>query len=160
MGMAGADPRHEAIPKHTMFNVGKDHLPGQTATPIIGIIERRSSTATEGEGPDQVASPDVLLCQLANTGAVDLSITVEQSADNLTSGDAYAAKSIRVDGADVAGGTLTVVPGGRTVFLIEWALDDDNFLKFETDSTPDATGELTIAHYDGTLIPFARIRAD
>ena len=63
---------------------------------------------------------------------------------------------IRVNAAAVANGELTVEPGGAAVFLIEWDGSHDDYLKFHT-LAPGAFGELTLAHYNGTLTTRERI---
>jgi len=149
----------EPLPRHAQFPIGAryDGQDASTFTPIVGIIKREAPA--EASGTDSpVAHPRTLYCLARNHGDAAFTLAVEDSANNNLANvpgqpavaDAYAARSIRVDGADVGGGTLVVQPGGAAVFLVEWPLADDDYIKFEVDDEA-AHGDLTVAHFGGAL---------
>lgn len=156
--MPAANPQHEVIPRHTMFQIGRDLLPTQANNPLVGIVKREG--VLEVTDPAAQANPPVrivLLCQVSNFGSAAFTLQCEQSANNFSTGvdgtltpDAYADVPIRLDGAAVANGEVVVQPGGRAVFLIEWFEGVDDYLRFLV-AEGAAFGELTLAHYNGTL---------
>lgn len=156
--MPAANPQHEVISRHTMFQIGRDLLPTQANNPLVGIVKREG--VLEVTDPAAQANPPVrivLLCQVSNFGSAAFTLQCEQSANNFSTGvdgtltpDAYADVPIRLDGAAVANGEVVVQPGGRVVFLIEWFEGVDDYLRFLV-AEGAAFGELTLAHYNGTL---------
>jgi len=162
--MPAANPQHEVLTRHTMFQIGRNLDPAQANNPLVGIVKREG--ILEVTDPAAQVNPPariLLLCQVANYGAASFTLQCEQSANNFSTGvdgslvpDAYADVPIRLDGAAVATGQVAVVAGGRAVFLIEWFEGVDDYLRFLV-AEEAAFGELTLAHYNGTLTTRERI---
>lgn len=153
----------ESLPKHIQFLIGRNERRsiGATSTPAfsptVGVIER---ARYEGDATSSTQlGPRLLHCLVRNDGDADLLLQVEQSANNNTANlpgypalaDAYADIPIRVEGAAASNGELTVVPGGQAVFLIEWGLNLDAFIRFVVNDE-QARGEITVSHYEGHLV--------
>lgn len=161
--MPAANPQHEVITRHTMFQIGRDLTPAQANDPLVGIVKREG--VLEVTDPASNLNPPsriVLLCQVTNYGTAAFTLQCEQSANNNGTGvdgsltpDAYVDVPIRLDGSAVANGEVTVVAGGIAVFLIEWFEGVEDYLKFLV-AEEAAFGELTLAHYNGTLVTRAR----
>jgi len=155
-------PVHAVVPKWVQFEIGRSFTPtitpgtppagptyGSAVTPVIGIVKR-----------DSIPVSRTVMGLVENFGDAALTIEIDESANNNlanipglpSSADAYADRAIRVDGSAVAGGTITVQPGGKVVFTIEMTATSDRYLRFQTaTATPNAHGRLTLAHFDGTL---------
>lgn len=156
-------PAHAVIPKWVQFEIGRSFTPTITpgtppagptyssgvATAVIGIVKR-----------DSLPVSRTVLGLVENFGEAAFTIEIDESANNNlanipglpSSADPYADRAIRVDGSAVAGGTITVQPGGKVVFAIEMTAASDRYLRFQTaTATPNAHGRLTLAHFDGTL---------
>lgn len=157
--MPQPSPVFEPLPRHVQFAIGARY-DGQTApatfVPITGILKREGDIKLSTDSPGSL--PSLLVCVVRNMGAANFTLAVTESANNNlanvpgqpSTADAYAARTIRVNGADVGGGTLVVVPGGAAVFLIEWAFDDEDYIKFAVND-PAAFGDITVAHYGGSM---------
>ena len=153
--MPAANPQHEVITRHTMFQIGRDLTPAQVVNTLVGIVKREgvlevTNPAAQINPPSRI----VLLCQVSNFGTAAFMLRCEQSANNAGAGvdgtltpDPYADVPIRLDGAAVAAGELTVVAGGRVVFLIEWFEGVDDYLRFQAFSTDAAapTGNVAMS---------------
>jgi hypothetical protein len=151
-----------------MFQIGRDLLPSQANNPLVGII-KREGVLERGDGDPATPAPNapariVLHCAVRNIGSAAFTLECEQSANNDSDGldpgnaavgpltpDAYADIPIRVEGADVATGDVTVQPGAVVVFLIEWDETHDDYIKFGVPEEA-AFGELAVSHYNGTLV--------
>lgn len=156
-------PAHATVPKWVQFEIGRSFTPTITpgvfpagptyatgvVTPVIGIVKR-----------DSLPVSRLVMGLVENFGDAAFTIEIDESANNnlanipgLPAGaDAYADRAIRVDGAAVAGGTITVQPGGKVVFAIEMTAVSDRYLRFQTaTATPNAHGRLALAYFDGTL---------
>lgn len=159
------------LPHYRTFPIGARH-DDNVFTPLVGILKRMGDT--EGHAGSAFALnspgtlPSALMCCVRNYGDTSFTLAVTQSANNNlasvpgqpSSADAYAAHAIRIPvlaSPAVAGGTVTVVPGGMAVFIVEWASTDDDYLKFEVGATENgAFGELCITHFGGALSPRER----
>jgi len=170
--MPAASQLYEVVPRHTMFQIGRDLLPTQANDPLVGIVKREGVFERVGGDPAALVPNApvnmVLFCCVRNLGTAAFTLEVDQSSNNNSDGfdpdhagtgpltpDVYVDTPIRVDGAGVAGGTVTVVPGGAVVFLIEWDESIEDYLKFQV-AEEAAFGELALAHYNGTLVTRAR----
>lgn len=139
---------HQHVPRWMQFQIGESHE-HDVQIQLIGIVKR-----------DSLPVPRVVVGLVENFGETSFTIEVDESANNNlanvpglpASADPYADRSIRVDGAAVAGGTLTVVPGGKAVFVIESTALSDLYWRFQlATATPTGHGRLTLVHFDGTL---------
>lgn len=152
----------EPLPSSISLSIGERHdgqLLAAPFVPIAGILKREPIAEPATADTDSPGTlPSLLFCLVRNFGAASFTLEVTESANNnlddvpgqTATADAYAARSIRVGGADVAGGTLVVVPGGAALFLVEWAFDDDDYIKFEVDDQ-SAFGDITVNYYGGVL---------
>jgi hypothetical protein len=145
---------HHVRPKHVNFQIGKTFdsagfTPPTTQSPLIAIVKR--------EG---LPVPRTVLGLVENYGDVDLTLEIDESSNNNTanlpglpsSADAYADRAIRVDGSAVSGGTITVKPGGKVVFVIETTATSDLYWRFQTaTATPNAFGRVTLSCFEGDL---------
>jgi hypothetical protein len=164
--MPAANPFYAVLPRHTQFQIGRDLLASQANNPLVGIIKREGVLERAAGDPattEQAPARIPLFCCVANHGTADFTLEVRQSSNNNSDGedpdtggtgpltpDAYAAAQVRVDGADVASGDITVVPGGRVVFFIEWDEGYDDYLKFDV-AEEVAFGELTVSRFNGSI---------
>jgi hypothetical protein len=136
--MPAANPLYEVIPRHTMFQIGRDLLPSQAVNPLVGIVKREG--VLEVLDPGAGLNPPVRLvlhCLVANYGTASFTLACAQSANNESDGvgggltpDTYVDVPIRLDGAAVVDGEVVVQAGGRAVFLIEWFEDVADYLRF------------------------------
>lgn len=148
-------PVHAVRPKHIQFQIGRTFdsagftSPNTTPSPLIGIVKR-----------DGIPIARTVLGVVENYGEVDLTLEIDESSNNNTaslpglpaSADAYADRAIRVDGAGVATGTITVKPGGKVVFVIESTATSDLYWRFQTaTATPSAFGRVTLSAFEGEL---------
>jgi len=161
--MPAASQLYEVIPRHTQFQIGRDLLPTQLNDPLVGIVKREGVLERTGGDPS-LPNPNppsriLLHCCVRNAGSADFTLSVDQSANNNSDGldprnpavgpltpDAYADMPIRVDGVDVAAGTVVVQPGGVAVFVIEWNETHDNYLRFQAPpvGSAQATGNVDL----------------
>jgi len=160
--MPAADPRYQVLPQSVIFQIGRDQTGVPLANdPLVGIVKRESMlevfTPNFNPAETPVARID-LLCVVVNHGAAAFTLQCEQSANNNGAGvdgtltpDAYADIPIRVAGTATANGEVVVQPGGRATFILEWEQALDDYLRFLV-AEEAAFGDLTLVHFNGTLV--------
>ena len=137
----------EQFPRIETFHVGEVVGVLAALEPVIGVLKLL--------GPAEDYLPvGPLFGMVENLGDDSFVFSVEESEDDDPGGegDAYAAINIRVGGAGVA--SVTVVPGGRVVFIIETAAitAGNNYLRFKaTATTKKQHGRLAIASWTDDL---------
>jgi len=139
---------YETLPKIVQFPIGESHERDVQIT-RIGVVKR-----------DSLPVPRTVVGIVENFGEAAFTVEIDESSNNNTanlpglpaSADGYADRAIRVDGAAVATGVITVQPGGKVVFVIESTAASDRYWRFQLASTtPTGFGRLTLVHFDGTL---------
>jgi len=140
----------EALAREEQFLIGSDaqRAAGGTDANLIGVIVREDLIEATG-----VYGLNPIFGLVENFSAEDFVFSAEQSSDNGVA-DAWVAANMRIGGAAVA--TVTVVPGGQVVFVIEGTTEQ--YLKFE--ALPTVMGRLTLISWfrpvgrrDRTLTP-------
>jgi hypothetical protein len=125
----------EHYPRIDEFLIGYSPDREQDDPTRIGIIRQPGSDNRRGRvGP--------LFGMVENMGDAALTFEVHQSSDNAV-GDAYAAISIRVNGAAVS--SVVVAPGGKVAFSVE--VQTENYLKFK--ATAGSQGRLVLCSFGG-----------
>jgi hypothetical protein len=109
-------------------------------------------TALSGSGTTALLANTIGNGAVGNVALTGVDSAVVQTLTGMSGGVGlpYFDVPIRLDGSSIADGEVVVVPGGRAVFLIEWFSTVENYLRFSV-ADPGAFGELTLAHYNGTL---------
>lgn len=142
-------PTYDTLPKYVSFQIGRTYDPVLGQTNFIGVVKR-----------DMQPVPRTVVGYVENFGEASFTIEIDESSNNNlanipglpAAADVYADRAIRIDGVAVATGVVTVVPGGRVVFVIESTAVSDKYWRFQVaTTTPNAFGRLTLTHYDGTL---------
>lgn len=167
-----ASPLYEVVPRHTMFQIGRDLLPTQANNPLVGIVKREGVLERVGGDP-ALPAPNppmriLLHCCLRNLGDQAFTLEVRQSENNNSDGldpdnadvgpltpDAYAAMPIRAEATDIAGGDILVAAGGAAVFLIEWDETHDSYLRFEAPPVASQAAVAATGNVDLTGLPTA-----